>query len=283
VQPAGGCAGSPVNVEAEKGGSNMTDFGKKNACIALLAGALGAAAIAAPAAADPPGSFGPSKSENWGISPRNTIGSPVAELRDGPSARVIGTGDLTEPPYGKGSLGIEVSVYPGTAGPGESKQEKVDFGNEVDFFGDAIAALNEVGFHVFQTGENVARGGPGNMPNIRFEIDPPGAPAYSTMVWVPNGVSPAEINRWSDYIDATTTGSWYFTGAFGATSGCNQATVCTFTRARMEASGGTIYTVLVGKGRDNMWIGAVDGLRLNRTIYDFEENGVRSRGVGKGD
>ena len=100
--------------------------------------------------------FDHAKSENWGVSVRNTIGSPVAELRNGMSSRLTPDGVLTEPPFGKGSLGIEVSVYPGVAvGPGESKEEKVDFGNEVDFFGDPIAALNEVGFHVFQTGENV--------------------------------------------------------------------------------------------------------------------------------
>jgi len=158
----------------------------------------------------------------------------------------------------------------------------VDFGNEVDFFGDPIAALNEVGFHVFQTGENVSYGGPNNLPNIRFEIDPPGASGYSTMVWVPAG--PAPVNKWSDYIDATTNGVWYFTGAFGAAPPtCNDTAPCTFSAARAKASGGTVYTVLVGKGRDNLWIGAVDGLRLNSTIHDFEEGGVKSRGVGDDD
>ena len=242
---------------------------------AVIFGAL-AVGIALPATAAP---FDHAKSENWGVSVRNTIGSPVAELREGMSSRLTPGGVLTEPPYGSGSLGIEVSVYPGVAvGPGESKQEKVDFGNEVDFFGDPISALSQVGFHVFQTGENVTRGGPTNMPNIRFEIDPPGASTFSTMVWVPDAAP--VINQWSPYIDATTTGSWYFTGAFG-TPPCSQADPCTFAAAKAKASGGTIYSVLVGKGRDNMWIGAVDGLRLNSTIYDFEEKGVKARGVGR--
>jgi hypothetical protein len=224
------------------------------------------------------GSFDKAKSENWGVSVRNTIGSPVAELRDGMSSRLTPGGVLTEPPYGTGSLGIAVSVYPGAAvGPGESKQEKADFGNEVDFFGEPIADLTEVGFHVFQTGENVTRGGPDNMPNIRFEIDPPGPSSYSTMVWIPDPVLPSEINQWSGYLDATATGGWYFTGSFGATPPCTQADPCPFSVAKTKASGGTVLSVLVGKGRDNMWIGAIDGLRLNRTIYDFERDGVKRR------
>ena len=229
-------------------------------------------------------SFDKAKTENWGVSVRNTIGSPVAELRDGMSSRLTPGGVLTKPPYGKGSLGIEVSVYPGAAaGPGESKQEKVDFGNEVDFFGEPIAALTEVGFHVFQTGENVSRGGPTNMPNIRLEIDPPGPSTYSTMVWIPDPVAASEINRWSSYLDATTTGRWYFTGSFGATPPCTQADPCPFSVAKAKASGGSVLSVFVGKGRDNMWIGAVDGLRLNRTIYDFEKDGVKRRNSGGGD
>lgn len=163
----------------------------------------------------------------------------------------------------------------------------MDFGNEVDFFGDPVLALNEVGFHVFQTGENVARGGPTNMPNIRFEIDANlntlPADDYTTMVWVP---PPAPVvDRWSGYIDATTSGQWYFTGAEGVATGCNQTTLCTFAQAKAALNDGgaapIVYTVLVGKGRDNMWVGAVDGLRLNNTIYDFEEDGVKSRG-GRG-
>ncbi|WP_192582698.1 hypothetical protein [Streptomyces triticiradicis] len=41
------------------------------------------------------------RSENWGVIPRNTIGSPVAVLRDGP----VVPGDNGRPPYGNGSLG----------------------------------------------------------------------------------------------------------------------------------------------------------------------------------
>ena len=33
-------------------------------------------------------------------------------------------------------------------------------------------------------------------------------------------------------------------------------------------------SVAVVKGRDNFWSGAVDGLRVNDTVVDFEETGV---------
>ncbi|MFJ4006891.1 hypothetical protein ACIPWL_26045 [Streptomyces sp. NPDC090023] len=36
-------------------------------------------------------------------------------------------------------------------------------------------------------------------------------------------------------------------------------------------------TAAVGKGRDHLWAGAVDGLRVDRNVYDFEADGVRVR------
>ena len=56
------------------------------------------------------------------------------------------------------------------------------------------------------------------------------------------------------------------------------ATPCTFSQLQTALNDGgdaaTILTVAVGKGRDFAWSGAVDGLRLNSTIYDFEPFGV---------
>ncbi|WP_254407204.1 hypothetical protein [Streptomyces sp. GMY02] len=208
---------------------------------------------------------------------RNTIGSPVAALRYGPYGSFGVTGPSSRPPYGQGSLGIEVADDSTSLNP---PSEKADFGNEVDFFGDSVLALKQVGFRVFQTNENVGYGGAENMPNIRFEIDPnlSALPAdnYSTMVWVPDAAP--VTNRWSPFIDATTTGYWYLTG--NETS-CTQAAECSFQELKASLDDGgakpTIYTASIGKGRDYMWIGAVDGLRINREIYDFEPNGVRTR------
>ncbi|MFH8282537.1 hypothetical protein [Streptomyces antibioticus] len=250
---------------------------------ALVATAL-AAAVASTllgsvsAVADGDGGYGePERPDHWGVIARNTIGSPVADLRNGPFGSFGVTDSSGRPPYGRGSLGIAVSDQSTSLTPAS---EKVDFGNEVDFFGDPVQGLQRLGFHVFQTGENVQRGGAENMPNIRFEIDPnlDALPNdnYSTMVWVPDAAP--VTNRWSSFIDATTTGYWFLSGN---ETTCTQAAQCTF--AQLKASlndggdGATIYTAAVGKGRDHMWIGAVDGLRINDNVYDFEANGVRVR------
>ena len=96
------------------------------------------------------------------------------------------------------------------------------------------------------------------------------------MVWVPDAAP--VTNRWSAYIDATSTGCWYLTG--NEVPACNQTAQCTLAadegRARRRRCEAIIYTAAVGKGRDSMWIGAVDGLRLNRSVYDFEAAGVRA-------
>jgi hypothetical protein len=237
--------------------------------------------IAAPAVAN---NWGNLKAEHWGVITRNTIGSPVAALRDGPYGSFGHTGESATPPYGTGSLGLEVMVIP-PALPFPGFAEKVDFGNEVDFFGDRVNSINNIGFFVFQTGENVSAGGPSNMPNIRLEIDANlnALPAdnYTTMVWLPDPVPASAIDEWSEYQNAATTGQWYFTGAEGAATGCSQATTCTFAAAKTALNDGgqpaTILTVQVGKGRDSAWVGAVDGLRINSTVYDFEADGVRER------
>jgi hypothetical protein len=190
---------------------------------------------------------------------RNTIGSPVADLRSGPFS-----GTTVEPPFGSGSLSLIVG----------SGTEKAAYGNEVDFAGDDVAGLDEVGFYVFTTGENADIGNP-NMPSITFEIDPNIDPArnFSSLVFVPAANSPA--NQWSGYIDATTTGKWGLTGQTGTDTGCPlSGGLCTFDEIKSKLPDATILTAAVGKGRDFSWQGAVDGLTINDTVFDFEESGV---------
>jgi len=159
--------------------------------------------------------------------------------------------------------------------------EKVAFGNEVDFYGDPVSGLSQVGFRVFQTQEN-ADINPRNMPNISLEIDPNVATSnYTSMVWVPDAAP--VTNRWTGFLNATTTGDWYFTGSAGTTTGCNQTTMCSFSAAQSalvtfnNGSGpATIDTIAVAKGRDNTWAGAVDNLRINSQVFDFEPYGVRT-------
>lgn len=211
----------------------------------------------------PQGAPGPALSSgNWGYVNRNTEGSPVAQLRSGPTAPAGGA------PAGKGSLNLLIG----------SGTEKVAFGNEVDFAGDEVGGLTQVGFHVFTTGENTEAST--NMPGITFEIDPNLASTpsnYSSLVFVPAANSPA--NQWSGYIDATTTGMWGLTGAAGTATSCSlSGSMCTFAalKAALADGGDTakILTAAVTKGKDYAWQGAVDGLRINGTVFDFEETGV---------
>ena len=154
-----------------------------------------------------------------------------------------------------------------------------------------VSALTAVGFNVFTTAENsqtpvVPANGTLNMPGITFEINPHGAglssTTYSSLVFMPAANSTS--NRWSGYIDATTTGLWGLTGsAFNSpatTANCGiNGPRCTFAQVQAflaTGSGATIYSVAVTKGRDYAWQGAVDGLRINGTIYDFEPLGVKT-------
>ncbi|WP_431964500.1 hypothetical protein [Actinacidiphila sp. bgisy160] len=214
-------------------------------------------------------------SDHWGVITRNTIGSPVAVLRDGPFGSFGVTGSASRPPYGNGSLGIEVADDSTSLNP---PSEKVDFGNEVDFYGGRVRDLTALGFHVFQTQENVDFANARNLPNIKIEINPRlTADPYSTMVWLPPAVT--QTNRWSGPLNAVTTGEWFLSGG-ELTPLCTQSSPCDFMTLRNALPQATIYSVAVGKGRDNLWAGAVDGLRVNRYVYDFEADGVRARRVG---
>jgi hypothetical protein len=210
------------------------------------------------------GDPGPTQSAgNWGIQNRNVNGAPNISLRSGPPPT----------PLGSGSLNFLVAAGQTAA-----------FGNEVDTFaGGEVDNLNQVGFRVYTTGENSARGNP-NMPSITFEIDPnltSTTSGFSSLVFVPATNSPS--NQWSDYIDATdaSQGFWWLTGAAGTATTCTLAAECTFDEVTTALADGdpaaTILTVSVRKGADFAWQGAIDGLRINGNVYDFEEHGVVER------
>jgi hypothetical protein len=209
----------------------------------------------------------------WGAMDRNTIKSPISELRDGPFV----PGANGSPPFGQGSLRL-------VTGDGT---EKASFGNEVDFQGDLVDDLDEVGFHVYTTGENSGKGSP-NMPSITLEVDPNGAggttTSFSSLVFIPAANSTS--NQWSGYIDATEepAGLWGLSGsqfnspATEANCGINGPR-CSFDEVKTllaSGTGATIYTVGVSKGRDFEWQGAVDGLRINGDVFDFESYGVNT-------
>ena len=195
-------------------------------------------------------------SGNWGVVSRNVIGSPDINLRSGP----------TTPPLGKGSL--KILVGDGT--------EKAAYGNELDFFGAPLASNTDASFGVYTTGENRAIS-PANLPSLAFEVDPSGpdsdsAPNFSTLVSLP---SDAPANQWSKQ-DASA-GKWFYTGAAGTASHCNQTTPCTFDEAKAAYPAATLFTVQITKGRDSAWQGAVDALRINAQVFDFEASGVTVR------
>jgi hypothetical protein len=210
----------------------------------------------------------------WSLIDRNTQGSAVAALRAGPT---FGTAANQKPPLGIGSLGIEVGPNP----------EKIDFGNQVDFAGQPVSGLSQVSYSYTQTGEDYDRG-PANLPNISLEINPNvGTAHYSSMVYVP----PAPTRAAEQWIttnagtDPGGTSGWYFTnGATATATLCGQNAgqhFCSLTEAKTQLAaaqtGGTpasILTVGIGKGVDKEYQGAVDALRINNQVFDFEPFGV---------
>lgn len=234
-------------------------------------------------ATGPPGQSGTATYTNpeWAIIDRNTIGSAVGALRAGPYTLPANTGT---PPFGVGSLGLQTSNAGTTSA---DPAEKVSFGNQVDFAGQPVLGLTQVGFRAFQTGENngtQANPTPTNVPNITFEIDPnltADPTNFSSMVW--NPATPLASNQWSGYLDATTTGDWFLTGNAGTATNCTLNNRCTFAqlKAALDDGGASgapqILTAAVVKGRDFTYSGAVDGLRINNVVYDFEPFGVVER------
>ncbi|MEU6717883.1 hypothetical protein ABZ897_40995 [Nonomuraea sp. NPDC046802] len=212
-------------------------------------------------------------SEKWGIIGRNTLGGPNAVLRDGPYGRRTARFAATQPPpYGDGSLGIIVG----------SGNDKIAFGNETIFAGDRLSSIHTLKYWVFAGVDSLTGV---ILPNITIEVDPNvGTADYTSLVFMPNSsTSPSAPatpvpNVWQQY-DASATGSkWFATGATGTTIACTQATPCSFADLKTKLPNAVIsYSLGISKGRDTPFIGAVDGLQVNSTVYDFEFSGVRTR------
>ena len=209
---------------------------------------------------------------HWSIIQRNTEKGGVAQLVNGPFVNSNANG---APPYGQGSLNLQ------TAGP----DSKVTFGNQVDFVGDPVADLDQVGFAVMPTGEDLSRGEP-NMPSITFEINPNvGGQHYSSLVFIPHETA---ANQWTT-IDATdpAQGDWGLTGSYfnpgqpqtDQRCGINGSR-CSWTEVKAflnTGSGATLLSAGVSKGKDYEFQGSVDGLRINNQVFDFELFGVVTR------
>lgn len=221
-----------------------------------------------------PGDPGPSRpgsptptltSGNFGVVDRSTFGSPVAQLRSGPG----------NPPSGSGSLGLLVAGGPAF---NVAQSEKIAYGITES---GRVSRLQEVGFAVYTTAPNISRAGQSaNMPNIQFEVNPQltdatGSITFSTLTF--NAVNSAP-SAWRT-IDATDpdAGRWNLTGRAGTATGCGSPSAtdgCTFDQIKDRLPDATILTLMINKGRDFEWQGAVDALRINSRIADFEEGGV---------
>jgi hypothetical protein len=205
---------------------------------------------------------------------RNTEGSAVATLAGGP---IFGTAANAKPPLGDGSLHIETA----------SNQEKVSFGNQVDFAGDPVSGLSQVGYSYTQTGEDYDRYA-ANLPSVSLEINPSvGGKDYTSMVYVPPAPGAKAEQAWfttdADADPGTGNSGWYFTnGTVATATGCTQANFCSLAEAKTALAanndGGpaaAIGSIAVSKGKDYQYQGSVDALRINDTVYDFEPFGVK--------
>jgi hypothetical protein len=191
---------------------------------------------------------------DWSIVDRNVMGNGDSYLRTGPTA-----GTAVKPPLGIGSLGMRTG----------SPDDKAAFGDQVDFAGTPLSAIDTVSYYVFTTGENNSAAA-NNLPSVEFEVNPHTARTFSTLVYVPTS---ADSNAWTK-LDASTAQQWYFTGGEGTDTGCNQVTYCTLAQAKAAAPDATLFSTQFNKGRDYAFSGAVDALQINGTVYDFEPNGV---------
>jgi hypothetical protein len=218
----------------------------------------------------PPGTVSSSK---WGTILRNTTGQPTAALRGGPYGR-SGPSSLAAtipPPYGVGSLAILVGTT----------TQKIDFGNETIFAGLPLRTIDVLKYWIF-VGQDVPN--VSGLPIISIEANPRAAGVgYTSLNYgpplsmPPSRPSTVFSNTWQQY-DASGAGSgWYATnGTIQALTGCTQVTPCSFATLKSKLPNAVVsLSIGISVGPSSTFVGAVDGLQINNTVYDFESFGVR--------
>jgi len=211
---------------------------------------------------------------DWSIIDRNVLGGGDSYLRAGPGC----IAEICPGSLGQGSLGIRTA---GTA-------DKIAFGSTTAYDGVLVKELTKLSFSVFTSTENSLHG-MGNLPNLTFEIDPNRQAVggnYSSLVFIPAPLTEAQsdssTNGWTS-IDATTSGGWALTGTH--TSCKLGVATCTFAQMQTyldESTGDTepasaviTYSTAFSKGSGGPFFsGAVDELRINNDLYNFEPFGV---------
>ncbi|MFC4536498.1 hypothetical protein [Sphaerisporangium dianthi] len=176
------------------------------------------------------------------------------------------------PPYGVGSLGLIVGDSP----------DKIAFGNETTFAELPVSDLITLKYWAFAGTNSPAEV---RVPSLSIEVDPNvGATDLTTLIYLPDtSTSPSAPatrlpNTWQQY-DAGAAGSqWYATGATGTLINCTLIAPCSFDdlKARLPNA---VITLSLGFIEDTAFIGAIDGLQVNNTVYDFEPLGVRKLAV----
>ena len=241
-------------------------------------GATGAVGPVGPqGVAGPAGPVGPvadlsCSTDKWGVIGRNSEGSPSAVYRAGPYGREPATNSAADvpPPYGNGSLGLIVG----------SGTDEIAFGNETEFAELPLSDLTTLKYWVFAGTDSLAGV---TLPGLSIEVDPNvGATDYANLVYLPDsstGPSAPAVrlpNTWQQYDAGAAGGAWYASGATGALINCTLASPCTFDELKARLPDAVItFSLGFTTGMDaDPFIGAIDGLQVNTTLYDFEQLGV---------
>jgi len=209
----------------------------------------------------------------WGVIGRNTIGSPVGQLRVGPG----------NTPLGIGSLGIEVAGPP--SGGTTADAEKLSWGVVGAAFAKETGVSNPGAITSLTYKEYTDIDDSTALPaGIAIEANPDiSGISYTTLTYVPPVPSAADHNKWVtvDTSAAPVAGQsgWVASGAAGTSTGCTLSTPCSLADLQSKLGpNASILTFAVVKGRDNAWNGAVDDLEVgssgSRTIFNFDPLGV---------
>ncbi|WP_239514588.1 hypothetical protein [Streptosporangium sp. 'caverna'] len=161
--------------------------------------------------------------------------------------------------------------------------DKITFGNETDFAELSISDLTTLKYWAF-AGTNSPD--EVSVPRLSIEVDPNvGSASYATLIYLPDtsvspsAPSPRLPNTWQQYDTSAAGNQWYATGATGVLINCTLASPCSFDDLK-TAMPNAVITLSLGFSMDTAFIGAIDGLQVNNTIYDFGPLGARKIAVG---
>ena len=153
-------------------------------------------------------------------------------------------------------------------------------GNEVDFFGDRLRSTSPTSDSTSSTlTENIGQGArqPCRTSRSRSTRTLTAAPDDNYSTSSSSRTTPS-ARGWSVYIDATTTGLWFGTGSQFAADAivtpCTWAELLTTSTTTTTCRRRSCTRSGSPRASTQAWHGAVDGLRVGDTIYDFEEFGV---------